>query len=105
MKDSSPSGMRWTIRLLSVVLFFLFIWSIPLVIAEFAIGKRTRVGTVGSFRILVGRKFAWMGLWTAWISTATDYGLLITGFGAAFWGALIISIVNFLLGAFVPDKR
>ena len=54
-------------------LFFLFIWSIPLVIAEFAIGKRTRVGTVGSFRILVGRKFAWMGLWTAWISTAIGF--------------------------------
>jgi NSS family neurotransmitter:Na+ symporter len=28
-------------------LFFLFVWSIPLVIAEFAMGKRSRVGTVG----------------------------------------------------------
>ena len=54
-------------------LFFLFIWSIPLVIAEFAIGKRARTGTVGAFRIFAGRRFAWMGLWTAWISTAIGF--------------------------------
>ena len=54
-------------------LFFLFIWSIPLVIAEFALGKRSRTGTIGTFRIFAGRRFAWMGLWTAWISTAIGF--------------------------------
>ena len=54
-------------------LFFLFVWSIPLVIADFAMGKRSRVGTVGTFRIFAGKKFAWMGLWTAWISTAIGF--------------------------------
>ncbi|MDP6906310.1 MAG: sodium-dependent transporter [Candidatus Thalassarchaeaceae archaeon] len=54
-------------------LFFLFVWSIPLVIAEFALGKRSRTGTVGTFRIFGGRKLAWMGLWTAWISTAIGF--------------------------------
>lgn len=54
-------------------LFFLFVWSIPLVIAEFAMGKRSRAGTVGTFRIFAGKKFAWMGLWTAWISTAIGF--------------------------------
>ena len=29
-------------------LFFLFVWSIPLVIAEFALGKRSRTGTIGT---------------------------------------------------------
>ena len=48
-------------------LIFLFLWSVPLIIAEFALGKRSRVGTVGTFRIFAGRRFAWMGLWTAWI--------------------------------------
>ena len=52
---------------------FLFVWSIPLVIAEFAMGKRSRAGTVGTFRIFAGKKFAWMGLWTAWISTAIGF--------------------------------
>lgn len=54
-------------------LFFLFAWSIPLIIAEFAIGKRARTGTVGAFRIFAGKRFAWMGLWTAWISTAIGF--------------------------------
>ena len=54
-------------------LFFLFVWSIPLVIAEFALGKRSRTGTVGTFRIFGGKKLAWMGLWPAWISTAIGF--------------------------------
>ncbi len=54
-------------------LFFLFAWSIPLVIAEFALGKRSRTGTIGTFRIFAGKRFAWMGLWTAWISTAIGF--------------------------------
>ena len=54
-------------------LFFLFVWSIPLVIAEFAMGKRSRTGTIGTFRIFAGKRFAWMGLWTAWISTAIGF--------------------------------
>ena len=61
-------------------LIFLFLWSIPLVIAEFAMGKRSRTGTVGTFRIFNGPKFAWMGLWTAWISTAIGfYYAVVTG--------------------------
>jgi len=54
-------------------LIFLFAWSIPLVIAEYAMGKRSRTGTIGTFRIFAGKKFAWMGLWTAWISTAIGF--------------------------------
>ena len=54
-------------------LIFLFAWSIPLVIAEFAMGKRSRTGTIGTFRIFAGKRFAWMGLWTAWISTAIGF--------------------------------
>ena len=61
-------------------LIFLFVWSIPLIIAEFALGKRSRTGTVGTFRIFAGRRFAWMGLWTAWISTAIGfYYAVVTG--------------------------
>lgn len=58
--------------------------------------------TLGLFTLVIN---ALMLLLTAWLSSATDYGLTIVGFGAAFWGAIIISIVNFLLGAFVPDER
>ena len=54
-------------------LIFLFAWSIPLVIAEYAMGKRSRTGTIGTFRIFAGKRYAWMGLWTAWISTAIGF--------------------------------
>ena len=61
-------------------LIFLFLWSVPLIIAEFALGKRSRTGTVGTFRIFAGPKFAWMGLWTAWISTDIGfYYAVVTG--------------------------
>ena len=61
-------------------LIFLFLWSVPLIIAEFALCKRSRTGTVGTFRIFAGNRFAWMGLWTAWISTAIGfYYAVVTG--------------------------
>ncbi|MDA1306690.1 MAG: sodium-dependent transporter [Acidobacteria bacterium] len=40
---------------------FLFIWSIPLLIAEFSIGRGTRRGAVGAFATLTNGRFAWMG--------------------------------------------
>ena len=40
---------------------FLFLWSIPLIIAEYIMGRKSRKGTVGAFVSLVGGKFAWMG--------------------------------------------
>ncbi len=52
---------------------FLFTWSIPLIIAEFAIGKKTRYGTIGSFKIFVNKKYAWMGVWMIFISTAIGF--------------------------------
>lgn len=42
-------------------ILFLFIWSIPLLITELAIGKSMRLGTVGAFGKLIGKKFTWMG--------------------------------------------
>jgi NSS family neurotransmitter:Na+ symporter len=52
---------------------FLLIWSVPLMITEFAFGKRTRKGTVGAFAALMGEKFAWMGGWTALCATAIAF--------------------------------
>lgn len=49
---------------------FLFVWSIPLIMTEFAIGKSTRYGTVGSFASMMGKKFAWMGMFVGFVATA-----------------------------------
>ncbi len=49
---------------------FLLVWSIPLIIAELAIGKYTRYGPIGGIAKLAGEKFAWMGAFIAFVSTA-----------------------------------
>ncbi len=49
---------------------FLLLWSIPLILVEFSMGKATRSGTVGAFGKLIGKKFAWMGAWIGWCATA-----------------------------------
>lgn len=43
----------------------LLVWAIPLLIGEAVIGRRTRKGTAGAFRDLIGKKYTWMGGWIA----------------------------------------
>ena len=52
---------------------FLFTWSIPLLIAEFSIGKKTRLGTIGSFKYFAGKKYAWMGAWMIFVSVVINF--------------------------------
>ncbi len=42
-------------------LLFLFAWSIPLLIAEFGLGRGARRGPIGAFAKLTGGQTAWMG--------------------------------------------
>ncbi len=56
-----------------VYILFLFTWSIPLLLAEFAIGKKTRKGTIGAFRKILGPKYLWMGIWMMLVSAAINF--------------------------------
>ncbi|WP_137725260.1 phage holin family protein [Prescottella subtropica] len=58
--------------------------------------------TLGLFTLVIN---ALMLELTSWISSQTQWGLSVDGFWTAIWGALIISIVNVVLGALVPDKK
>ncbi|RVW01557.1 phage holin family protein [Rhodococcus spongiicola] len=58
--------------------------------------------TLGLFTLVIN---ALMLLLTSWISSQTDWGLSVDGFWTAVWGAIIISLVNVVLSALVPDKR
>ena len=49
---------------------FLFLWSIPLLIIEFTIGRETRYGTVGAFGKFLGKKFTWMGAFVGFCTMA-----------------------------------
>jgi NSS family neurotransmitter:Na+ symporter len=48
----------------------LFLWSIPLLLLELAIGRKTQRGTVGAFSTLLGKDYAWMGAFIALTTTA-----------------------------------
>ena len=54
-------------------LLFLFLWSIPLIIAEYALGRKFRVGVIGVFKKAISGKFAWMGSFVAFVSTAIAF--------------------------------
>lgn len=49
---------------------FLFAWSIPLIIAEYALGRKGRKGVVGTFAKIAGERYAWMGAFVGVVSTA-----------------------------------
>jgi neurotransmitter:Na+ symporter, NSS family len=69
---------------------FLLLWSIPLILVEFAMGKATRTGNVGAFARIMGRGYAWMGAWVAWTATAIMfYYAVVTGWTLRYsWAAI-----------------
>jgi len=51
-------------------LAFLFLWSIPLILVEFGMGRKTRTGPVGAFIQMMGPRWAWMGAFIAFVAIA-----------------------------------
>ena len=106
---------------------FLFTWSLPLLIAEFAIGRGMRRGVVGSFTKMMGPRFAWMGGWVAVVTVMIlFYYSVVTGWTlkyflasltgelrgvqpGAYWEAyqesawqpILFHVISALLGGFV----
>ena len=81
---------------------FLLLWSVPLLILEFGMGKGTRKGTVGAFAKTLGPKFGWMGAWVAWTATAIMfYYSVVMGWTIRFfWATLTREIPTEVPGAF-----
>ena len=74
--------------LIKPILFFL---SFPFVIV-----------TLGLFTLVINAVMLWL---TAAASAALGLGFAVDGFGAAFKGALVVSLVSFSLSMLVPDDR
>ena len=69
---------------------FLLLWSVPLLILEFGMGKGTRRGPVGAFMKTLGPKFAWMGAWVAFCATAIMfYYSVVMGWTLRFFWATV----------------
>lgn len=73
---------------------FLFIWSIPLIIAEYGIGRNGRKGVIGSFIKMAGEQFAWMGSFIGFVATAIMFYYSVVAGWCAYY--LIESIINVL---------
>jgi neurotransmitter:Na+ symporter, NSS family len=108
-------------------ILFLFLWSIPLIIIEFSIGKKLRLSVISSFSNVLGKKYAWMGWFIAMCTigimfyysvvcgwSLKYFSLSLTGNlsnlnHAEFWSnftsgnveALFFFIVSVLIGCFV----
>lgn len=54
-------------------LCFLFLWSIPLIIAEYASGRKHRSGVVGVFIKSMGSRFTWIGSFVAFVPLAITF--------------------------------
>jgi putative membrane protein len=57
--------------------------------------------TLGIFALVVNGLMLWL---TSSISAALGLGFHVAGFSAAFWGALVVSIVSTLLSLLVKDS-
>lgn len=70
---------------------FLLAWSVPLILVEFAMGKKARLGPPGAFARLAGPKFAWMGAFIAFTATAIMfYYAVVMGWTIQyFWSAVV----------------
>ena len=54
-------------------IIFLFLWSIPLIIAEYTLGRKHRSGVVGVFVKGLGKRFAWLGAFVAFVTAAITF--------------------------------
>jgi neurotransmitter:Na+ symporter, NSS family len=69
---------------------FLFVWSIPLLVTEFSMGRGSRRGVVGAFATLVGPRFAWMGGFVATTSVMIlFYYSVVTGWTLKYFLAAV----------------
>ena len=81
---------------------FLFIWSIPLLLAEFSIGKKFRQGVIGSFGLFAGKKLVWMGFFITLCTLGIAfYYSVVTAWALRYLG---ITLSNLLYGVDVLSK-
>jgi putative membrane protein len=57
--------------------------------------------TLGLFALVVN---ALLFMLTSWIAGKLDLPFHVDGFWAAFWGAIIVSVVSWLISLIIPDR-
>ena len=87
-------------------LLFLIMWSIPLLLAEFSIGKVYKKGVIGSFGSFAGKKWTWAGLFITLCTLAIGfYYSVVTGWALRYLGLAINNAwTEFSGGATLAEK-
>jgi putative membrane protein len=98
---TAPTTGRKILTLLIVALIFGIVNAIvkPIFTLVTAVAV---VLTLGLFLIVINALMLWL---TSWLSDQFDLGWSVDGFVTALLGSIVVSIVSFVLNAFIPDKR
>lgn len=85
---------------------FLLIWSIPIIMAEFSIGKKFKKGVIGSFGSLGGKELTWGGFFiTICTLGIAFYYSIVTGWAMQYLGLAVSNLYNTLTGSStIADK-
>jgi NSS family neurotransmitter:Na+ symporter len=63
-------------------ILFLLVWSIPILLIEFSLGKKHKKGVIGAFSDALGKRFAWVGFFvTVCTLGICFYYSVVTGWG------------------------
>ncbi|MGD8330588.1 MAG: sodium-dependent transporter [Acidobacteriota bacterium] len=80
-------------------LIFLFLWAIPLLMVEMAMGRSARKGVVGAFGRIMGRQACWMGAFVGWCTMAiTFYYTVVAGWCIKYFVAAAAGNLNGVQG-------
>ena len=80
-------------------ILFLLVWSIPILLAEFSIGKKFKKGVIGSYAGIGGKNFTWIGFFiTACTLMITFYYSVVTAWGLQYLGLSITDVFNHISG-------
>ncbi|MEM9857757.1 MAG: sodium-dependent transporter [Bacteroidota bacterium] len=78
-------------------IFFLLAWSLPLMMAEFSIGKKYKLGVIGAYSSLAGKKMSWGGFFiTACTLSIAFYYAVVTGWALRYLGLAIENLGAYL---------
>ena len=80
-------------------IFFLLAWSIPLMMAEFSIGKKYKSGVIGSYGKFAGKGMSWGGLFITLCTLGIAfYYSVVTGWALRYLGLSIENLFSFIAG-------
>ena len=98
-----PAGSGWSkVGTLLVVALIFGLINATLKPVIKVVGCAFYVLTLGLVALVVNGLLLWL---TSWVAGKLSLPFHITGFWAAFWGAIIVGLVSWVLNLFIRDKR